>query len=149
MRGHILPTNRIAGTTKMEAATTTTPACLPRRQEVVSYKCIKISPSVVEVYLPVVQKRQLFYTYFAYVFISSGTSLLSRCLVMDYSGFQATCHSIICFLLYFKQFPDMFQHSDAIRRDIHSVNTLVTFARGYCTRLYITFKTLIKKSVNK
>jgi hypothetical protein len=73
----------------------------------------------------------------AYVFISAGNSLLSRCLTMNYSGFQASRYSIIYYLLYLNWFPDMFRHSDAILRGIRSMNTLVKFARGYCTRCYI------------
>jgi hypothetical protein len=47
MMGHIPPTNRIAGSIKMEAATTTAPVCPPRGQEVVSYRRNKMCPSVV------------------------------------------------------------------------------------------------------
>lgn len=47
MMDHIPPTNRIAGSTKMEAATTTAPVCPPRGQEVVSYRRNKVCPNVV------------------------------------------------------------------------------------------------------
>jgi hypothetical protein len=38
------------------------------------------------------------FSYFACMFVSAGTCLLSRCLAMNCSGFQASCHSIYAFV---------------------------------------------------